>query len=208
MVLTILAAMLAPKMQFSDDAYIAEAVRRGIVADKASALLFRCGHFMGVEAVKHLLLIRDGQVSLVPPRMNKIVFSSTIEKLGNGYYNGRSLDSIICESTSLLGERQALYQVIVSANTQSSRILSKDGLYALPFFMMRDVDSCDPRFEFYRDVFMEFFDGVSRDRMVPRSREDVVSFLESLSSSKQVVDRYYRYDLDMVISYLVRRNLL
>jgi hypothetical protein len=190
---------------------------------------------VGLDAVKLVLSIREKQVIQMPPRTNKQLFSNTIEKLANGYYNGRSLNSIICDASRFLGERYALYQAIMSANTASSRILSHDGLYALPVFTMRDVDSCDPRFAFYNELFAPFATRIGSDgvaagcevgagsvspqatpekkvvRVMPRSREDIEYFLEetlSMGIQASEAKSRYPYDLDMVISYLVRRNLL
>jgi len=208
-------------MQFPDEVYIVKAVEQRIVSGRDAIALFRCGHLVGLDAIKHLFVLRERQVVQVPPRTNKLLFSNTIEKLTSGYYNGRSLDSIICESTRFLGERYALYHAVMSANTQWTPILSCDKLYALPDFRMRDVDSCDPRFEFYNELFASFSE---RRVAMPRSREDIQCFLKDASVRRHVeqsedgaderrflVPEFsYRcpYDLDMVISYLVRRNLL
>ena len=184
-----------------------EAVRQRIVSDKDAVQSFRCGHLTGLDAIKLVFSMREKQAiqsMRVSLRLGERLLPNTIEKLGNGYYDGRSLDSIVCEASRLLGERYALYHAIALANTPSSRILSRDGLYALPCFVMRDIDSCDPRFVCYNELFPKS-DSKS---WVPRTREDVQRFLESSSRNGVADSRLCSYDLDMVISYLVRRGSL
>lgn len=186
-------------MNFSDEIYESKAVEQHIVADVKEIATFTCGHLRGLEAIKLIFNTRSQQVVLALPRTNKRLFEATIEKFRNGYYNGKLLDAIICDASKFLGERYALHQTIVSANNSCPRVLSRDGLYALPAFTMRDVDPCDMRFSFYDKIF-----DASELEHPPRSREDIVYFLEKPLRERGV----YPYDLDMVISYLVRRGLL
>ena len=83
------------------------------------------------------------------------------------------------------------------ANNGGPRVLSSDGLFALPVFTMRDVDPCDVRFSLCDELFNQL-------ECPPRSREDIVYFLERPLRERGA----YPYDLDMVISYLIRKGLI
>ena len=196
-------------MNLSDEFYVGKAVEQGLVSSVDEVSSFECGHLLGLDAIKVVFNARARRITLMVPKTDKQLFVITVEKFRNGYYNGKSLDSIVCEASKFLGERYALRQTIVSHNS-SQRILSRDGLYALPSFNMRDVDPCDPRFDIYSKAF-ECFLNSSPGRSspaghlleVPRSREDIIYFID-----KHCHESGSHFEFDMIISYLIKRGLL
>lgn len=185
-------------MHFSDEIYKAKAVEQHIVPNIESIPSFRRGHLIGLDAIKLVFTLRMQQIPLMIPRPTKQLFVNTIEKAKNGHYDGKSLDRIVCEASRFLGERFALRQAILTANT-TIRILSRDEQYALPNFKRLNANLCDPSYTIYDEIFYAHMDAP------PRTRDQIVRLLGASGFDRDV---QYHCDIDMVISYLVNKDLL
>ena len=189
-------------MHFSDEVYKAKAAEMGVVPDAGAISLFKRGHLCGLDAVKFVFSLRARQVPTAVQYPGKQIFMSTIEKLRSGSYDGRPIDDVIGESTRFLGERCALWKSIERANT-CMRILSKDKTHALPLHVRCDVDPYDSRYTGYDEVFFSFWAGRPG---LPRTRDEVIDILYEVEPEKDF--HTYAREVDTIISYLVRKDLL
>lgn len=189
-------------MDFDDDVYLHKAIEQGILSGPDALELFRFGHLRGLPAIKLLFRLRVEHVPTLPPKASKQIYTNTIEKIRNGYYNGKNVDDIVSLSTRFLGERYGLYRAIEEAD-KTSRLLSRDGKYALPEFQMREVDPYDPRYDIYEQIFHEQMEK-RPDMSVPRTREDFFYMFDAPTRERNL----NLHDLDMVISYLLLKDLI
>jgi hypothetical protein len=192
--------LLSRKIHFSDDIYESVAVEYGIVSDAELIPSFRCGHLDGLDAIKFVIMSRAQYVPLAIPNPNKYLFTNTIERMKNGHYDGRLLNDVIHGVSKNLGERYTLFQSIMTTNA-STRILSKDNQYLLPYFKRCEIDPYDPQCSMYDKIFR---DHMTKDgTRPPRTREDVICLFES---SGRPIDS--DHGVDIAITCLVCRNLL
>jgi hypothetical protein len=191
-------------MHFSDEVYKTEAIRQKIVPNVEAIPLFKRGHLSGLDAIKFIFSPYSQHIPVTIQRSAKDTSAEIIEKLKEGYYDGRHLETIVRESCRFLGERVALNNLILLEDSNSQpRILSKDGSHALPSFKRRNIDPYEPRFAEYDKIFTALSE---QGREPPRSREEITRFLQV---AKPEVDFYsYNFYVDDIISYLVRKDLL
>lgn len=190
------------KMHFSDEVYRAKAVEHGIVSSTDAISSFKRGHLSGLDAIKIVFSLRLQQIPTMVQNPGKQVFMNTMEKLNAGEYDGKLLESLIQESSRFLGDRYTLWKNIMITNT-NSRVLSKDELYTLPQFSRRDVDPYDSRYVMYDEVFLSIDRG---EAAMPRTRKEVIQVLHSAGPGK--IFHTYSDEVDTIISYLVRKNLI
>lgn len=181
------------KMLYQDQTYISEALKHNLISSEEEVQSFSYGHLTGLEAIKGYFEALDSQCIPTINRFPKKLCLNTVEKLKSFFYNGMSVDEIIKEATTNLGERMLLYKHIIESDS-SKRFLSFDRTHSQPRHNPLDgiseseLGGCDELFE--------QMDPAKR----PRSREAILRFLE---------ENHIRIsNLDMVISYLVARELI
>jgi hypothetical protein len=169
--------------------YLLEACREGVDLNS-----FRAGHLSGPEG---FLEVMESKAALSVPfgsKQNKKLLPNILAGLKTKFYDGKSLDSIIREVAGSFGECVRLQRSIVQSDSVD-RLLSYDGLYSLPNYAHREVDTSSCRLGEYGEIFK-----MTNKSELPRSRENIINFLK--------LHNVCMDDVDGVISYLVTMRYL
>jgi hypothetical protein len=177
---------------FDDDLYIAHALADKLIETIDELGFFRYGHLTGIEAIKQIYANRVRQDIPSTVKIPKKVLEATIEKLRARIYDGKSIDSVVKETTQNLGERLQLLKSIQIHNT-TERLLSKDTEYTLPSYTARNVNIPDSEVSVCSRLFTELGEK-------PHSRNEIMECLERNNITIR--------NLDAIIHYLVQTNLI
>jgi hypothetical protein len=182
------------KLEMLNNLYLEEAVLEGIDLKN-----FKAGHLRGPGGFLKMLECKASYAVPLYVKYPKKNQNPIIKKLSMGFYNGRSIDSIIKEESLSFGERIKIYNEIQRLNNpepgHQEKLLSFDRLYSLPSYTHKHVDINCNEFADYDDMFCMI--GSSD---IPRSREKIEDFLH--------LHHNYPADLDSVISYLVIKRYI
>jgi hypothetical protein len=177
---------------FDDNLYIAHALSDKLIKTLDELSFFRYGHLTGIEAIRQIYMNKVRQEISNVVKVPKKLLEATIEKLRARIYDGKSIDSVVKETTQNLGERLQLLKSIQIHNT-TERLLSKDGEFTLPSYTIRNVNALDSELSACSRLFVEL-------KEKPHSREEIIECLEKHGIAVK--------NLDAVIHYLVQMNLI
>lgn len=172
---------------FNDKEYINMAIIDGIINSEADIENFIEGDKIGFEAIKNHYDVKLARQLPIMDRMKTNLIKSIEEKLKRREFDGKSVDSVIVESSQFLGERVSLQRELIDMSNRED-VLSEDKLYTLPFY--RKTETLMREDDFTK--VLSHFKSLSEK---PRTRNAIASEIE-----QAMIDRY---TLDAIIQALV-----
>jgi hypothetical protein len=166
----------------------------------------RVGHLEGNEALEILM---EASISYGVPKAGKVkneIITPIINGLVMRCYDGRSLDSIIDSTTSILGEKIQILKAIRAFNdtrpNEENHILSRDECYSLPSYADIDIDISAECYRIYDTIFSPPHNKPPHKN--PHTRDEILKFI----TEKDGGIYGYPYNPDAVIKYLVLMRLI
>jgi hypothetical protein len=176
----------------ADIYYIRKAIDDGIIGSIAEVDEYTAGHLKGIQAIRQMY---DARLALPVPQISRVrqsILEAVKNKLRNREYDGKSLDSIVKQNTSSLGESRLLLKEILMMS-ETERILSKDKQTALPEYIPTPN-------EIERNDYLSVFKMISESSNKPRTRDDISALVGPQLIAKCGLDR--------IIHTLVERSTI